>query len=237
MLFIVFFLKNHQDKRINQNDILSYYLADIDADDVEELLVIQAKGVHGQIETGERYGSHLEIYQDYEIKDGSVELSAVPMYRFDLTQIKPLFVQAGDINGDGIVEIAVCVYKEVKFHNVLAKRPFFYDIEKGELIPIWLGSRLSMPFLDYILADLDEDGVDELISIEVLKDGRKQILMYDWKGFGFEVNASSDEFVKDYVFVKKRSQAKLMHGGKMYDIVLDKKTHRLYIKPDTIFLE
>lgn len=36
----------------------------------------------------------------------------------------------------------------------MAKRPFFYDLVEGNLIPVWLGSRLSRPFDDYILNNL-----------------------------------------------------------------------------------
>jgi hypothetical protein len=79
------------------------------------------------------------------------------LYRIDLAGIRPMKVQLGDINGDGVCEISVCVYKTTTFHPVLAKRPFFFDLVDGNLIPVWLGSRLSRPFDDYILYDIDGD--------------------------------------------------------------------------------
>ena len=79
------------------------------------------------------------------------ELEAV----FDLVLHQaPLKVLAGDIDGDGRVEIGVCVYKTAKFHPVPAKRPFFYALQDGRLQPVWLGSRLAWPFADYRLFDL-----------------------------------------------------------------------------------
>jgi hypothetical protein len=122
------------------------------------------------------------------------------IYNIDITDIKPIKVQLGDIDGDGIKEVAICVYKTAKFHPVMAKRPFFYKHIAGNLVPVWLGSRLSRPFDDYILADIDADGIDEVISIERLENGESIIAMYNWKGFGFEVDAESEEFDGDVYF-------------------------------------
>ena len=106
-----------------------------------------------------------------------------------------------DIDGDGRVEIGVCVYKTAKFHPVPAKRPFFYALQDGRLQPVWLGSRLARPFADYRLFDLDGDGVDEIVSIESVQSGNQLLALYDWKGFGFEVQAISDEYQGEIVFL------------------------------------
>ena len=45
---------------------------------------------------------------------------------------------------------------------------------------------LSRPFIDFVLYDIDNDGWDEIISIEILKDSSYKINSYKWKGFGFE---------------------------------------------------
>jgi hypothetical protein len=41
---------------------------------------------------------------------------------------------------------------------------------------------------------MDNDGTDELISIELLQDGKKELTAYKWKGFGVELMNSSDKF-------------------------------------------
>jgi hypothetical protein len=41
---------------------------------------------------------------------------------------------------------------------------------------------------------MDNDGTDELISIELLQDGKKEITAYKWKGFGFEGVGNSAAF-------------------------------------------
>lgn len=77
------------------------------------------------LDTGEQYGDYLNIYSDFKLVNHTPVLQGEPDYSFDFSDIKPLKVQAGDINGDGQVEIGICVYKTAKFHPVLAKRPFF----------------------------------------------------------------------------------------------------------------
>ena len=74
-------------------------------------------------------------------------------------------------------------------------------MQDGRLQPVWLGSRLARPFDDYRLFDLDGDGVDEILSIESVQSGNRLLALYDWKGFGFEVRAISDEYQGEVVFL------------------------------------
>lgn len=176
-----------------KTNIVSWYTADINRDSKDELLVITGGGKSMKLDTGQVYGDHLNIYSQYKIVGHRPILTAPPDYSFDLTALKPLKVLAGDMNGDGLAEISICVYKSAKFHPVLAKRPFFYDLRDGELTPVWLGSRLARPFEDYRLFDVNGDGTDEIVSIELAEDGGRLAAVYAWKGFGFEVTYVSDE--------------------------------------------
>ncbi|MDR7856846.1 hypothetical protein [Tissierella sp.] len=125
-----------------------------------------------------KYGKEVIIY--------SLEDEAKEIYRKDYSELKPWKIVIGDIDGDGMEDVSIGVYKESPLHKVMAKRPFIYSYIKGALQPKWRGSRLSRPFTDYTFHDIDEDGVDEIISIEILEDNRKIINSYKWKGFGFE---------------------------------------------------
>lgn len=116
------------------------------------------------------------------------------LYRFDMGEINPWKVQTCDVDGDGRKEISVGVYKKAVFHPVFAKRPFIYDWADGHMSPKWLGSRLARPFDDYVFSDINSDGKDELISDELLADGRKAVNSYGWKGFGFESTGGSRSY-------------------------------------------
>ncbi|MCD7909052.1 MAG: hypothetical protein LUH04_15485 [Clostridium sp.] len=187
--------------RSPQPNIVSWFIGDVDRDSEDELLVITAARPDLALDTGEAYGDTLAVYSRYQIRRSRPVLQGEPDAVFDLSSIKPLKVMAGDINGDGLAEIGVCVYKTAKFHPVLSKRPFFYDLKDGELESVWLGSRLARPFDDYLLFDLDGDGIDEIVSIESEQNGNKLLALYDWKGFGFEIRAVSDEIQSEVLFL------------------------------------
>lgn len=150
--------------------------SDLDKDGFEEELILTGQ-------KGSLYGKYLVI------RSKNKEVG-----RYDLESLNPWKVQTADVDGDGRKEVSIGVYKTAKFHPVMAKRPFIYSWDKEGLLPKWLGSRLSRPFDDYIFYDLDGDGMEELISIELLANGRKIINAYKWKGFGFEGLGESQSF-------------------------------------------
>ena len=127
------------------------------------------------------------------------------VYRKNYSHLKPWKIALGDVDGNGIDEISMGVYKESPLHPIMAKRPFIYSFIEGEMQPKWRGSRLSRPFIDYDFYDLDYDGIDELVSIEILKEGRNIISAYKWKGFGFEGFIESEDFESISDLDKKES--------------------------------
>lgn len=151
-------------------------ISDLDNDGTMEKLVLS--GTQDKV-----YYKYLDIYSKEK-----------QIMKIDLSKIKPWKVQTCDIDGDGKKEISIGVFKTARFHPVLAKRPFIYNWDEEGISPKWLGSRLSRPFEDYIFADLDLDGMDELIAIENLQKGTKLINSYKWKNFGFEAVAESSEY-------------------------------------------
>ena len=168
---------------------LSSCKSDLDLDGIQEEIYIRA-------DKGSTYGKELVI------RSGGRELGT-----YDMEDLKPWKVQTADVDGDGVREISVGVYKTARFHPVMAKRPFIYNWDKEGLSPKWLGSRLSHPFDDYIFCDIDGDDMEELIAIELLSNGRKIINSYKWKGFGFEGIGESVEF-QDIMALQKQEPEK-----------------------------
>ncbi len=216
----------------SEERIVDFIVGDIDNDQDEELIIINALTANGELESLEDYGSHLEIYEEYEIEQDRVLPKGKPGYSFDLSAIKPFELQLGDIDGDNQNEIAIQVFKTAKFHPVEAKRPFFYRFSSGNLEPVWLGSRLSRPYKDFILIDIDEDNMEEIIAIEVLEDGSYILAKYDWKGFGFELSAQSESIQEDVFFIKrgKYKEAELKIADNAADILPEDDELELTIK-------
>lgn len=97
----------------------------------------------------------------------------------------PWKIQVADVDGDGMKEIIIGVYKSTRFfpepHNCL----FVFGWDGEEAFPKWLGSRLSKPFEDFAFAELDGNAGEELVSLEVTQDGGRCLVVYSWCGFGF----------------------------------------------------
>ncbi|HEX9746325.1 MAG TPA: VCBS repeat-containing protein [bacterium] len=102
------------------------------------------------------------------------------------TLLSPWKMTAGDVDGDGNKEIAFGVWKESRFDPVLAKRPFFYYWDGENIQRKWLGSRLSRRFEDFVLFDINSDGWDELIALEIGEGEGRFVTVYRWDSFGFE---------------------------------------------------
>ncbi len=135
----------------------------------------------------------------------------------DISDLNVWKLEVGDIDGDGIDEVALGVYTESPLHPIDAKRPYIYRFNGEELIPKWRGSRLSRPFVDFVFYDIDYDGMDEIISIEMLKDGVYVINSYKWKGFGFEGYLESKELETiPKIFTDNKSLYIEINGDEQY---------------------
>ena len=169
-------LKSHYKPQGKEVEVISCCISDVDGDSNEELLTVEGDG-------REFYGHKLVML--------SFDNGFEKRYEREFKELNPWKIQTCDVDGNHRREIALGVYKEASFHPVMAKRPFLYRWDKGDIVPMWRGSRLSRPFEDYIFFDIDADGKDEIIAIERLSDGKKLINSYSWAGFGFESIAES----------------------------------------------
>jgi hypothetical protein len=98
-----------------------------------------------------------------------------PVYRFDY----------GDITGDSIPEIAVGVIKTTRFDPTMDKRLFIFRItDDGYVRPLWLGSRVAQPLIDFKLVNKNGQGL--VRTIEKESSGNYLVAEYRWRGFGLE---------------------------------------------------
>ena len=98
-----------------------------------------------------------------------------PVYRFDY----------GDVNGDGVPEIAVGVIKGTRFFPQPAKRLFLFKLYQGRLIrPLWLGSHVAYELDDF---SIERDSIPALIYTTELMPGDSLIrAVYRQQGFGIK---------------------------------------------------
>jgi hypothetical protein len=214
-------LLNNKEKEIaryNLKEIIKdFSLGDIDGDSLEELILLTKKKFR-------KYGNKVIIFS---LKDGIKEI-----YQEDFSRLKPWKLALGDIDGDGKDEVSIGVYKKTRFHQLMAKRPFLYSYENNSLQPKWRGSRLSKPFIDYNFYDIDGDGIDEIVSIEILEDSKKVINTYKWEGFGFEGFLESNGF-KDIKDLKVKDGSLYVKFKEKRGVYLGK----VKVKDDNLIIE
>lgn len=98
-----------------------------------------------------------------------------PVYRFDW----------GDVNTDGVPEIAVGVTKSTRFFPHPDKRLFLFKLYQGKHIrPLWLGSHVAYRLDDF---SIERDSVPALIhTIEHQNDSTVIHAFYRQQGFGIK---------------------------------------------------
>lgn len=160
--------------------LLSVSIGDLGNDNKNELVMILKR-------PGDEYGKSLVIVSLQKDRGNRIQI-------YNMKNLNPWRVHIADVDGDGIKELSIGVYKKTRLDPVMAKRPFLYAWNGKTIYPKWLGSRLSRPFDDYVFCDVNDDSVDELISVELADNGSKLINVYRWKSFGFEGIAESSLF-------------------------------------------
>lgn len=96
----------------------------------------------------------------------------------------------GDPNGDGRNDILVALWKPDQEGN-LTSHPFIVAYRGGRVKTIWGGSAVAQGIHELMLADVDGDGVQELIVLESAWPGEgpeallRTLSVWDWHGWGF----------------------------------------------------
>jgi poly-gamma-glutamate capsule biosynthesis protein CapA/YwtB (metallophosphatase superfamily) len=103
----------------------------------------------------------------------------------------------GDPNQDGRFEVIVLFWKQDKPGDPVTTHPFIIGYRGGKYQPIWGGSATSAQLQDLMIADVNGDHLDELVTIErdtnaLLCDGRDRVVVTSWNGWGFTQRWRSD---------------------------------------------
>jgi hypothetical protein len=98
-----------------------------------------------------------------------------PVYRFDCE----------DINNDGIPEIVVGVIKTTRYDSIYRRRLFIFKIyERKYIRPLWLGSRVSYPLVDFRI--VGKRGNKRFRTIEQNGENSFVVAEYRYGNFGLE---------------------------------------------------
>ncbi len=160
--------------------VAARYSRDLDGDGTLEILAITSE----ESVAGHPIGGEIILLKEI---DGQL----LPVWR--RAGLNPWKLEIGDVDGDGPTEFAVGVWKTSPFDPVMAKRIFVYSWDGETVHPKWLGSRLARRFDDFILCDIDLDGWDELIALEIAESENHRVAAYRWHTFGFEWLGCSEE--------------------------------------------
>lgn len=99
-------------------------------------------------------------------------------------QYKVFKIRQSDIDNNGTEEFILGVVKKTTFDTTVCNRINIWKIEKNTIIPMWLGSKMSHPLIDF---ELKKDGtVNVIYTIECENDGLYLLVEYKWRSFGLK---------------------------------------------------
>jgi hypothetical protein len=131
----------------------------------------------------------------------------------------------GDLNHDGLIEAVLLVWRPFKPWSVdrwlpSAGRINHFQNNKGESCHIiligwrknmfrerWAGSALAEPVNTFALADMNRDGMDELITLDSTyatfpSTPANTLKVWEWNGFGFSLVSSVEGLFSDLQVVQ-----------------------------------
>lgn len=97
-----------------------------------------------------------------------------PVYRFI----------TADINNDGNTDILVGLIKTTRFDTIPRKRLFIYKLVDGCIRPMWLGSRVGQPLIDFSVSQFN--GYNVIRTAEYEHNGNCLVAEYKYQKFGIK---------------------------------------------------
>lgn len=93
----------------------------------------------------------------------------------------------GDPNDDGRAELLMAIYKSLP-EGGESSHPFIIGYRGGVYRILWGGSTVSDPILEVELGDVNDDGIQELVTLEAGEaENQHAITVWQWHGWGFSL--------------------------------------------------
>jgi len=110
-------------------------------------------------------------------------------------------INFGDVNNDSIPEIIVGTIKATRYDPKIDKRLFIFKITDDYYIrPLWMGSRVSQPLVDFSLKE--QYPISKIRTIEREQDGTYLVAEYRWRGFGLDFV----EYIHHHISIDRAKQ-------------------------------
>lgn len=93
-------------------------------------------------------------------------------------------LEEGDVDEDGVIDALVGVIKPTRFDTTLNKRLFIFKNYKGSVRPLWLGSKMPQPLINFTYVQHNNKSIIRTIELE--KSGNYLVAEYKWRKFGLE---------------------------------------------------
>lgn len=97
---------------------------------------------------------------------------------------RPWKILTADIDCDSTPEICIGACK-VNSLDKTGNRLLLYKWNGTNFYPTYTSSKNLKSFIDFTLQDIDNDGLDDLITLEANTDEKNRIIIYQWLGIGF----------------------------------------------------
>lgn len=91
--------------------------------------------------------------------------------------------QVADLQGDDYPEVLFCIRKKSKYHPIESNRIFIYGLKDQRIYPIWLGSRVQYPVVDFTISSEEEQ--DRVLVLQRLHK-KYYLSTYALEGFGLK---------------------------------------------------